>query len=106
MAACCDQTFVRLMTEISKLRALGDQESIDLERAIRRLDLRNGRQTVPWTPEATRRLCDSIVRHKPVETIAFDMNRTPAAIRRKIWKLGGINRIVGNGSGDDGGREA
>lgn len=89
-----DMVVIELATELGRHRALRDRESRWLERALRREDRRNGRQTKPWKqdePKLKRMLSRGM---RPAQ-IAIRLNRTPRAIYRKMYKLG---LRCGNGS--------
>lgn len=85
-----DIMIVELANELSRCRALSDQESIWLERALRREDRRHGRQTAAWTKAADNQLRTMLKKGIRPAQIAIRMKpqRTPRAIYRRMYKLG------------------
>jgi DNA-binding NarL/FixJ family response regulator len=81
-----DEIIETLLTDLSRFRALSDQESELLERVI----LRNGVVRVHrwyWLPADDRRLKQMAAKGMTAQMIAAAMNRTPEAVRTRIKKL-------------------
>lgn len=89
---------ISLAEALGRFRALSDEESDLLYQAIdrerRRLLRAEGvaaRQTRPWTVKEIRALSVRIKRGGSINSIAFEvaekLDRTPQAVRRRIYKL-------------------
>lgn len=73
---------IRDLDALSRTRALTDEESIELEKALHRHGRKCERRA--WTPEEKRELYEALnakVRHK---VIAKRLNRTPSAIAARV----------------------
>lgn len=83
-----DQTIIALAEALGRCRALSNQESIWLERAVRREDVRTGRVCVRegWSTTDDARLIRRLEKVKPAQ-IAKELNRSLPSVYQRIEKL-------------------
>jgi hypothetical protein len=93
-----DEMIVELATELGKHRALSGRESAWLETAMYRLSRDGIRQTEEWGGEQDVELIGMLKEGQRPKHIAPAISRTEGAIWRRIFKLGGLQRILGEGS--------
>lgn len=88
------QSTLEQLTQVSRERALSSAESIRLEVAIRGLSRRGERTTKPWGNGDDIKLAVLLSEGFRPPQIALRLGRTERAIWRRIYKLGGQERIL------------
>lgn len=93
-----DEKVIALAESLGKQRALTEFESQWLETSWRKLLASFGRQTEEWDGGQDLQVKVMLRDGRSVADISRALERTTAAIRRRINKLGGIRRILEEGS--------